>query len=171
MTRNDGAASATFDPVAPLCADLAAAYDGAPWHGPSFRSLLDGWSAGDAAARPVAGAHSAWEIVLHVTAWMAAGAQRLDARTYVAPPEDWPALPSPADASAWAATLRALDDAYHALATRVGALTAIDLDGPIAGTPAGARGATVAGFVSELTQHLAYHGGQIALLRRALGAA
>lgn len=163
--------SALHAPSEHLLADLAAAYDESPWHGPAFRSLLDGWTAGDAAARPVAGAHSVWEIVLHVTAWMAAGARRLDTRSYVAPPEDWPPLPSPADAAAWAATLRALDDASHALAARVGALTAGDLDGPIAGSPTDSLGGTVAELVSGLTQHLAYHGGQIALLRRALGAA
>ncbi len=158
-----------FDAAIYLLDDLAAAYYGAPWHGPSFRALLDGWTAGDAAARPVAGAHSAWEIVLHVTAWVATGARRLDTRTYVVPPHDWPALPSPADAAAWDATLRALDSAQHDLAARVGALAADDLDAPIAGAPADALGTTVGELVSGLTQHLAYHGGQIALLRRARG--
>lgn len=161
--------SVAHDPAAHLLADLAAAYDESPWHGPSFRSALDGLTAGDAAARPVAGAHSVWEIVLHVTVWMDAGAQRLDRRAYVDPPADWPATPDPADDAAWRDALRALDDAYHALSARVGRLAADDLDGPIAGAPTETLGGTVDELVSGLTQHLVYHGGQVALLRRALG--
>lgn len=158
------------DPAAALRADLAAAYDGGPWHGPSFRAALDGLTAAEAAAHPVAGAHSVWELVLHVAAWMHNGARRLDAGTYLPMPdaEDWPGVPAPADDAAWTQDLRALDDAYHALADRVAALRADDLARPLAGAPPDALGGTVAELVSGLTQHLAYHGGQVALLRRAL---
>ena len=169
MSVEAAALRRAFEPVAHLLADLAAAYDESPWHGPSFRAALDGLTAGDAAARPVAGAHSAGEIVLHVTAWMDAGARRLDARASLAPTADWPATPGPADDDAWRDALRALDDAYHDLSARVASLTADDLDGPIAGASPSEQGATVAELVSGLVQHLAYHGGQIALLRKALG--
>lgn len=156
--------SAAHDPAAHLLADLIAAYDGSPWHGPSFRATLDGLTAGDAAARPVEGAHSVWEIVLHVTVWMDAGAQRLDRRAYIDPPVDWPATPDLAGDAAWRDSLRALDDAYHSLSDRVGRLSATDLDAPIAGAPTETLGGTVAELVSGLTQHLVYHGGQVALL-------
>lgn len=161
--------SAAHAPVAHLLADLAAAYDESPWHGSSFRAALDGLTAGDAAAHPVDGAHSVWETVLHVTAWMDAGARRLDLRAYVDPPADWPAAPDLADDAAWHDALRALDDAHHDLSARVGSLSASDLAGPIAGAPTDTLGGTVAELVSGLTQHLVYHGGQIALLRKPLG--
>ena len=44
-------------------------FDGEAWHGPSLHEALDGCTADEARAHPVAGAHSVWELVRHVTAW------------------------------------------------------------------------------------------------------
>lgn len=43
------------------------AFRGESWHGPSVREALAGVSAEYAAAHPMPGAHSIWEIVLHLT--------------------------------------------------------------------------------------------------------
>ena len=43
--------------------------EGDPWHGPNVVALLDGVSARDAAAEVVPGAHSIWQLVLHMTGW------------------------------------------------------------------------------------------------------
>ena len=44
------------------------AFEGEAWHGPSVLALLDGVTAQQAAAYPIPGAHSIWELVLHLTA-------------------------------------------------------------------------------------------------------
>ena len=50
--------------------ELHRAYDGDPWHGPSFRAILADVTAESAAKRPPAVAHSIWEIVAHASAWV-----------------------------------------------------------------------------------------------------
>ena len=45
---------------------ISRAFRGESWHGPSVREVLAGVSAEDAAAHPIPGAHSIWEIVLHL---------------------------------------------------------------------------------------------------------
>lgn len=55
---------------AALVADLLERVtSGDAWHGDNVAQLLDGLSAADAARHPVAGAHSIWELVLHMTGW------------------------------------------------------------------------------------------------------
>lgn len=46
---------------------LKRALEGEAWHGPSVLESLAGVSADEAAAHPISGAHSIWEIVLHVS--------------------------------------------------------------------------------------------------------
>ena len=43
---------------------LKRAFEGTAWHGPSVSEVLAGVTAEQAAAHPIAGAHSIWEIVL-----------------------------------------------------------------------------------------------------------
>ena len=40
--------------------------EGGAWHGPSVLEVLEGVTAAQAAAHPIAGAHSIWELVLHL---------------------------------------------------------------------------------------------------------
>ena len=44
------------------------AFEGQAWHGPSVKELLADVTAEQAAAHPVAGAHSIWELALHIGA-------------------------------------------------------------------------------------------------------
>ena len=46
---------------------LRRALEGEAWHGPSVLETLEGVSAEQAAAHPLAGAHSIWELVLHLS--------------------------------------------------------------------------------------------------------
>ena len=55
--------------AAKLAARIERYVTGPMWHGPVLADLLDGVPHDRAAAKPIAGAHSIWEIVLHVTAW------------------------------------------------------------------------------------------------------
>lgn len=45
---------------------LERALEGEAWHGPSVLEILEGVTAAQAAAHPIAGAHSIWELVLHL---------------------------------------------------------------------------------------------------------
>ena len=55
------------------------AFEGEAWHGPSVLALLDGVTAQQAAAHPIPGAHSIWELTLHIAAWERACLRRLTA--------------------------------------------------------------------------------------------
>ncbi len=45
---------------------LKRAFEGNAWHGPSVEEVLEGVTAARAAAKPIAGVHTIWEIILHV---------------------------------------------------------------------------------------------------------
>src|SRR3981081_2618233 len=66
---------------------------GEAWHGPSVMEVLKGVSWEKAAARPVAGAHTIWEIALHISAWAEVGRLRASGTAVeVAPERDWPGV-------------------------------------------------------------------------------
>jgi hypothetical protein len=54
------------DEVARIVDRMTRAAEGPAWHGPCLREILARLDARAAAARPVVGAHSAWELVLHL---------------------------------------------------------------------------------------------------------
>ncbi len=49
-----------------IAKQIESAATGAPWYGPPLATLLDGLDAKSAALHPLAGAHSIWEVVLHL---------------------------------------------------------------------------------------------------------
>ena len=57
---------------------LRCAFEGGSWHGPSVREALDGVTAEDAWRHPIAGAHSIWELVLHLSGTYSLILRRLD---------------------------------------------------------------------------------------------
>src|ERR1019366_3835809 len=65
--------------AARIADQLRRAFDGEAWHGDSLFEILEGVTAARAAARaaarPIAGAHTIWELVLHIAAWGGALAQ------------------------------------------------------------------------------------------------
>lgn len=78
---------------------LRRAYDGDAWYGPSLRDSLQGVTSEKAMARPIPGAHSIWEIVLHVTAWLGAVRDRLERGVVTLPTEgDWPTISNQTEA-------------------------------------------------------------------------
>ena len=101
--------SAMTTEVARIDDELHRAYDGAAWHGPSFREVLAGVTADVAARRHPAVTHSINTLVRHVSAWVDVARRRLaEWRPIDVPAADDfpPAAPSPA---AWDATLAELD--------------------------------------------------------------
>lgn len=70
--------------------------EGGSWHGPSILETLEGVSAEQAASHPIPGAHSIWELVLHISSDYTLVLRRLagDGRP-LTPEEGWPPCPPP----------------------------------------------------------------------------
>jgi len=144
------------------------AFDGEAWHGPAVMTLLNGVTAEQAAAHPIAGAHSIWELVQHIRAWEGACLRRLNGDPAQLPDqEDWVALNDFSDAS-WEKTKQELRDTHERLLQAIGGVEEWRLDQPIidhAEIPFSSVYVTLHGGV----QHDLYHAGQIAILKKALG--
>ena len=151
--------------------DLRKVYAGDPWHGSSITDVLKGIDADIANRRIVPGAHTIWELVLHMTGWTREVTSRLKGAPPKSPPEDWPAPPFGGGAAAWKTAVDDLGAAHKEAEQVVGALKAGDLVSWIGDQrdPALGAGVTVGTLIRGLIQHHAYHEGQIALLKRAAG--
>ena len=153
--------------------ELDATMSGDPWYGTAVLRILNGIEAGHAAAHPVTGGHSVWELVAHMTAWVNETNRRLRGGVHGTPVEgDWPAVGSTTPES-WTAALSRLRQAHDELARTLVAIGDTDLDRQVAGAQTDAAGQPVTWYqtVVGLLQHDAYHAGQIALLKKALGIA
>jgi len=142
-----------------------------PWHGPSTTDVLEGITAAQAAAHPVPGAHSIWEIVLHLAAWCGEVTRRLEGNPPAMPAEgDWPAI-GEVSAVAWERAQKHLDATHAHVLENLTRLHDADLDrlGGSLNDRALGTGVTHRTMVEGLLQHAAYHSGQIALLRKVLG--
>src|SRR5579859_8084280 len=95
-----------FSSEAALIADqLRRAFYGEAWHGPALIELLADVDACTAAARPLANAHSIWELVLHVAAWDNAAIIRLDGeKCQPTGSDNFPPVSKPTEA-AWRKTI------------------------------------------------------------------
>ena len=126
-------------------------------------AALDGVDAATAAARPIPGAHSIWELVLHLTVWLDIPKRRVETmRAFEATPEqDWPTVGDTSE-EAWREALERLRQAYQSFRDLLATLD----EGRIAETSPG-RDYPVYVMIHGAVQHLAYHSGQIALLRKA----
>lgn len=143
---------------------LRTLYRGRAWHGPAIRELLDGVSAETAAAHPIPGSHSIWELVLHMTYWRRVAAEALaDGPVDEHPPAaaDWPAVGDPTP-EAWQGALDALEASQRSLLDRLKSLPEERLAEPVAD-----RGYSFYFLLHGVLQHDLYHGGQIALLKKA----
>ena len=145
---------------------LRRALEGEAWHGPSVLELLAGLSASQAASHPIAGAHSIWELVLHLRSDYDLVLRRLagDGRRLTAA-EDWPACPAVTEEN-WQQTVQELERLNRKLRQAVRAFPDERLDDPL--VPEVPYTAYTQ-FIG-VTQHNLYHAGQIALLKRALAA-
>lgn len=143
---------------------LRRALEGEAWHGPSVLELLTGVSAAQAASHPVAGAHSIWELVLHIASDYDLVLRRLagDGRQLTAA-EEWPACPASTEEN-WQQTVQELKLLNKKLRQGVRDFPVERLDDPLVPE---APYTAYTQFIG-VTQHNLYHAGQIALLKRAL---
>ena len=133
------------------------------WHGPSLADLLSDITPAQALARPLPGAHTIWELVLHITSWAEIVRQRLagQATGDAASEVDWPPVRDKS-ADEWRAAVERLKEAHRELAAEVVKLDDSDLIGRVAG-----KDHSVLVMLHGLIEHDAYHGGQIAVLKKA----
>lgn len=139
---------------------------GSAWYGPSAEKALEGLSAEEAAAHPLPGAHSIWELVLHLSAWRTFTIRRLQSMdSYEVPlnsDADWPPVLTVSEA-AWATAQSELrlrsDELQAALAT----FSDDRLEDEVFG-----KSYPYHLMILGLLQHDAYHIGQITQLKRAI---
>ena len=144
-----------------LIDELKNIHDGDAWHGPSLKEILSGVSAEQAAAKPLANAHSIWELTLHVAAWEGVFMRRLAGLQMNEPEEgDFPAV-TDASEEAWRRTLNRFDEEHRRLIEAVATLTDERLSEIVPG-----KDYTVEYMLRGLMRHHVYHAGQIALLKK-----
>lgn len=141
---------------------LKRAFEGKAWHGPSVSEVLAGVTAEQAAAHPISGAHSIWQIALHIATWERVGRRRLEEASpiEVSDEEDWPAVGDTTDA-AWANTLEELRHNHEALRASIRQMDEARLDEIVPGTQY-----SFYFLLHGVIQHDLYHAGQIALLKK-----
>ena len=151
--------------------ELEREHGGEPWHGTSARSASStGIDHQQAAARPLAGAHTIWELVLHITAWKNEVRQRLDGAPAGEPIEgDWPEPPA----------RRAPTRGARRSRRSRKRIAPSSPPSPACRDPHCSSGPTIRGprerfrrhyfqLVHGILQHDVYHSGQIALLKKAV---
>lgn len=144
-------------------AHVERAVTGPTWHGDALGQLLADVTHEEARARLAPGLHSIAELVGHIGAWAAIAEERLARHTGITPVEvDWPTVDA-STADAWRAAIADLSACHASLARAAGALDAAAL---AARLPGETHSADV--MLRGVTEHAAYHGGQVALLKKLL---
>ncbi|MCI0329409.1 MAG: DinB family protein [candidate division Zixibacteria bacterium] len=140
---------------------LKRAFEGGAWHGPSVKEVLEGVTAEKAAARPISGAHSIWELVLHIAVWEDAVKRWVRGETHNVTNElDWQKVKDTNEA-AWKKTLENLETGHMELRATISRLSDGELD-KILKEPK----PSVYDLLHGVIQHDLYHAGQIAVLKK-----
>ncbi len=143
---------------------LRRSFEGDVWHGPSVLEALEGVSAAQAAAHPLDGVHSIWEIVLHLAGTYDLVLRRLhgDGRQ-MTDAEDWPLVPE-TTADNWTEAIIVLKRLNEDLRRAVAGFPEDRLDRQL--VPEVPYSAYTQ-FIG-MTQHNLYHAGQIVMLKKVL---
>lgn len=141
---------------------LNRAFDGEAWHGPALMEVLDGIDAKTAAAHRLPAVHSIWELVLHIATWERVIARRIHGDALMpSDEENFPQIQQPTDV-AWREAIKTLRATHAALIELVSSMKESRLNDRVPGKDYDLRF-----MLTGAVQHAAYHGGQIALLRKA----
>lgn len=142
--------------------EISKALNGEAWHGPSWKEILDGVGREAAVYRPIPDGHTLAEVVLHATTWHDVVKRRLEGETpEVTGAEDWP-VATFADEAAWSAAVARLFETGKALQATVEAFPEAKLHEMRTGV-----GASWYELISGELQHILYHAGQAAILKKA----
>jgi uncharacterized damage-inducible protein DinB len=134
-------------------------YAGPSWLGPSLQDLVGDVTEETARRRAVPGAHTIWELVLHMTTWLRIARERLSATNDLDPraSENWPPM------------LGSWQEASKALSLEISALVDAILSFPgnrLEERAPAQEEQTFYQLLHGVIQHTAYHAGQVALLKK-----
>src|SRR5260370_26026855 len=145
-----------------IASQIRRSYEGNAWHGPALRELLEGVTAEQAAAKPVPGAHSVWELVHHIEAWERQTLTTLQGQPYesMTGEADWPPVRE-TTAEAWAAAQERLQSTTSKLAETIRLMDDAKLDEIVAG-----KEVSYYVFFHGALHHNFNHAGDNAVLRK-----
>ncbi len=150
-----------------LADQIRRAFDGDAWHGDSVVELLRDVDAKTAAAHPIKGAHSIWELLLHIAAWDDAVLRRAGGKAVeLKDSENFPPVNDTSEA-AWRRTVEQVEEKHEALTEAVAAFPDSRLLEPVPGKKQKYYDHFY--MFSGIVQHELYHAGQIALLKKMQG--
>jgi hypothetical protein len=144
---------------------LRRGFGGDPWHGPPLSDLLAGVAAEQALARPLLCGHTIWELVLHLETWTNAAsdaARGIPMPKLVGTEQDWRPI-ADGDPAAWSQATDRLFQCAERLAQEIEQFTDQRLSETVPG-----RKYDFYYLFHGIVQHSLYHGGQIALLKKAV---
>lgn len=147
---------------------LVSNIEGDAWYGDSLRKILEDITAEQARAHPVPNAHSVWEIVLHLNAWV----ELYSGAVQGIPIPPWPGMPAEVDwppvkahdNEAWGESVRSLLENHREFAERIAQFDDDRLTATVPG-----RSYDFRLLFQAASLHAVYHAGQIALLKKMLG--
>lgn len=146
-----------------LANQIDRALNGEAWHGPSWREVLDGLGYRAATSRPIPEAHTLAEIMLHAATWNDVVRRRLGGESpEVSDAENFPSTAGLTSDGAWEKATARFFDSGRAL---VDTVERFPVEKLLEKRP-GVDGTWYELMVGQL-QHLLYHAGQAALLRKA----
>ena len=163
MKPRSASSSTNGEEARRLAEQLRNAFEGEAWHGPALLELLADVDAATAAAHPLPGVHSIWELVLHIAAWDDAVNRRiaLGKALQLNDAENFPPVNDPSPA-AWKQAIEHGNKTHGSLLKTVEALPDPRLGEQVPGKKYDIR------FMLEgVAQHELYHAGQIAILKKA----
>lgn len=142
---------------------LQRAYVGNAWHGPGLRPLLRQVGAEAAAAHPIRGAHSIWEVACHMCLLEDRARRHLEGECLapLQPGESW-LIVTDDGAEAWAHTLDCFDCFHTALGNVLGRFPEEKLTEVVPG-----RDYPYYMLMHGLAQHELFHAGQITVIMQA----
>lgn len=142
---------------------LKRAFDGEAWHGPALMEILEGVDAAIAASRPLSSAHSIWELVLHLTSWEDVIIRRIvhGKPAELSDDQNFGGAITDHSEKAWRNAVKTLQEKHSELIKTVSNLPEAKLNDPVPGRDYNNRF-----MLLGAVQHVAYHGGQIALLKK-----
>jgi uncharacterized damage-inducible protein DinB len=147
--------------AARIADQLRRAFDGTAWHGPALLELLADVDAATAAARPLKGVHTIWELVLHIQAWDGAAHRRIGGNKAQPKGRDnFPVVPRPTQAN-WEQAVSGTALVHEVLVDTVQNLPDSRLWERVPG-----KRYDFYHMLHGIAQHELYHAGQIAILKK-----
>jgi len=140
---------------------LRRAFEGKAWHGPAVNESLEGVTAQIAAARPIANAHTIWELVHHIGAWADIVRRGIEGEKFEITDEmNFPPVNDKSEA-AWKESLRQLDESQRKIRQLTLQLSESRLQEIVV-----EGGSNIYVLLHGVAQHAIYHAGQIVLLKK-----